>query len=663
MLTFACNRRHNGLQLENSIRFYACGVSETVNEYLHYLGLTSHRKTAVHALRSLACEAQDKIASCMAISTDVAPILCIDNLDMEERIQIATVGKQNRMFHGTWGYIHIPSSDLMDSLNPNDLTLTAYHNALKNVSSLVIDPNFFLPNDDDQEHHKLVVKSQIVQVMYKYVARPSHPKGRHPLHPPEVELISHKKPEIHMLKLMNESDNSAEGIGQVMDALQHQTRLDPADFFGRLQLIDGDLGTAQIFNAIRVLRSPSEHCDHSLNNISFTLGAAHTLWNIAHTILTYHFGNSGSMDDLGVWRYLEALGIPPEKVAQKKDFTKMLQYMEQVHEATLWYCLRDVMGHHDTVIQEELPIIPTAKWNYMVDKCYDRFFSHEARRAARGFPKLSNLLTRLQDFSTVIEANRAMKRGDIGRLINVWKMWSIMTQSLPGLTHYSAYLPRLILLLTKILPPSLGKLIRHSILVSPSGRPNHFVAKDFLLETHNYWLKYFYTQGGIGTQIDRLQALFSSNIPTVSHWLLICNFPEGSDYCIYKQLRTMFDSLRLDSGAKHIQQSHKPLLTLRGLERFQQMAQSNGILTINSSSGAPAPVEIKNTYIQGLILLQEEISTKANELGRFTMHLPFDEQCESYPSDPEDQAEPKGEPNKSPSIRSGSPSQYSMDED
>ncbi|KAA1122124.1 hypothetical protein PGTUg99_028888 [Puccinia graminis f. sp. tritici] len=152
MLSFACNCRHNGLQLENSIRFYACGVSETVNEYLHYLGLTLHRKTAVHALRSLAREAQDKIASCMAISTDVAPILCIDNLDMEERIQIATVGKQNRMFHGTWGYIHVPSSDLMNSLNPDNLTLSAYHNSLKNVSSLVINPKFFLPNDGDQEH-------------------------------------------------------------------------------------------------------------------------------------------------------------------------------------------------------------------------------------------------------------------------------------------------------------------------------------------------------------------------------------------------------------------------------------------------------------------------------------------------------------------------------
>ncbi|KAA1129259.1 hypothetical protein PGTUg99_021218 [Puccinia graminis f. sp. tritici] len=236
--------------LENSIQFYACGVLETVNEYLHYLGLTSHRKTAVHALRSLASEAAETIASSMALSNCVAPIMCIDNLDMEERIQLASVGKQNRMFHGTWGYIHIPSDNLMKTLDPNQLTLQLYHNALKDVDSLIIDPADFLPDNEAQDHYEKVFKSQIARVMYKYVARPADSKRKLPMDPPDIELISHEQPKIHMMKLMNESDNSAEGIGQVMEALRRQSRLEPGELFGRFQLIDGDLGTAQIFNAI-----------------------------------------------------------------------------------------------------------------------------------------------------------------------------------------------------------------------------------------------------------------------------------------------------------------------------------------------------------------------------------------------------------------------------
>ncbi|KNE92380.1 hypothetical protein PSTG_07415 [Puccinia striiformis f. sp. tritici PST-78] len=222
------------------------------------------------------------------------------------------------------------------------------------------------------------------------------------------------------------------------------------------------------------------------------------------------------MDDLGVWRYLDALGIAPEKVIQKKDYTKMIVHMEQVHEATVWQCLRTVIGIENNIVEEKLLVIASDKWNEIIETCYNRFCSPEAREESEKNASLNNLLIHMQDFSTVVEANRAMKAGDVGRLINIWKMWVFMTQSLPGLTHYSAYLPRLVLFITEILPPSLAKLIRHTLLVLPSGRPGHFVAKDFFLENYNYWLKHFYTRGGMGTQVDRLKTLYSSNIPLVS---------------------------------------------------------------------------------------------------------------------------------------------------
>ncbi|POW11554.1 hypothetical protein PSHT_08425 [Puccinia striiformis] len=544
MVTFARNRRHNGMQLTNAIQFDACGISETVNQHLHYIGLTSSRKTAVQALRSLSRANQAAVVEESAVTKPFAPLLCIDNLDMEERIQMSSVGNQTRMFHGTWGYLHIPSEALWCTLNPDELSLEAYHAALKNIA----------------------------QVMLKYVATPSDRKKTIPLDPLSVEPISHEAPNIRMLKLMEESDNSAEGIGQVMESLQRQSGLEPEEFFGRLQLIEGDLGTSQIFNA---------------QFEPFACPVNITRWTT-----------------LACGGYLDALGIQPEKVIQKKDFTKMIVHMEQVHEATLWQCLRTVMNIENNVVEEQLPVIPTEQWNDIIHKCYNRFCSPDALINAHSDPRLNNLLVRMQDFSTVIEANRAMKAGDVGRLINIWKMWTFMTQSLPGLTHYSAYLPRLVLLITQILPPSLGKLIRHTLLVSPSGRPGHFVAKDFFLENYNYWLKHFYTRGGMGTQIERLKTLYSSNIPL---------------------LRSMFHSLRQDSGAKHVPQSHKSLLKMRALERFAQMAQTNDILHVQKKKKR-AGTEVKaipNTYLEGIKQLQDEISRKPQELGRFTMHMPF----------------------------------------
>lgn len=69
-----------------------------------------------------------------------------------------------------------------------------------------------------------------------------------------------------------------------------------------------------------------------------------------------------------------------------------------------------------------------------------------------------------------------------------------MIQGMDGLTHYSTYLPQVVILLTKTLPKPMAHVILHSMLIAPRGRQNHFVAKDFFLEVQNYWIKYFYNR-------------------------------------------------------------------------------------------------------------------------------------------------------------------------
>ncbi|PLW11444.1 hypothetical protein PCASD_24653 [Puccinia coronata f. sp. avenae] len=41
MVAFGTNRQDNFLQLENTLTFLACGVTEQVSKYLHYIGLCS----------------------------------------------------------------------------------------------------------------------------------------------------------------------------------------------------------------------------------------------------------------------------------------------------------------------------------------------------------------------------------------------------------------------------------------------------------------------------------------------------------------------------------------------------------------------------------------------------------------------------------------------
>jgi hypothetical protein len=155
-----------------------------------------------------------------------------------------------------------------------------------------------------------------------------------------------------------------------------------------------------------------------------------------------------------------------------------------------------------------------------VEQTYDRFCFGEAFRTdlARTSPAHLNLLLRIRDFATIIEAQRSMKEGDYGCLMFMWERWAVMTQGLGHMPHYSKHLPKLIVQLKYVLPKSISHLISNTLLLSPNGQAGHFMATDQYLEVLNYWLKYFFNHSGIGTDINRLKDVFSPNITIVS-WL------------------------------------------------------------------------------------------------------------------------------------------------
>jgi hypothetical protein len=164
----------------------------------------------------------------------------------------------------------------------------------------------------------------------------------------------------------------------------------------------------------------------------------------------------------------------------------------------------------------------------LVEETYETFCTIDARESERAskFTAYGNMLLRIQDFATIVEAVRAMKAGDPGRLMYMWERWAFMTQALPKLPHYSKHLPKLIVMMKEVLPASLARVVESTLLISPTVRPNHFVATDCFLEQQNYWLKYFFNHSGIGTNINRLKDVFSINIPVVCKSLLARSYTD-----------------------------------------------------------------------------------------------------------------------------------------
>ncbi|KAA1138847.1 hypothetical protein PGTUg99_022337 [Puccinia graminis f. sp. tritici] len=341
MVAFGSNRRHNGFQLSNSLIFLAAGVTERVSSYLNYIGVSSSRRTAHAALETLGEESKLKFQDRYKLDKSqlIAPLLCYDNLDFQEKVHMKSIGHTSQMFHGTWGYIHSIPPSLLSKLDPQDLTKEALKEALHRGTKLTIRPEMFTPTMDSTDHWQKTQKAQITQVILQYIATPVD--SRVPLQktPPEVHPIKPEPPNIAMLKLMIASDNSAQGVGDVFTGIIQQSGLTAEEFHSRLQIMEGDLGSCNIFESLRNQRCPATGDHNSLDNVLPIPGAAHTLWNISQAIYVTHWGNEKLARDTGAWRVLHALGIQAIKPTTKKDFSLMLCHVEKIHEAALLLCV------------------------------------------------------------------------------------------------------------------------------------------------------------------------------------------------------------------------------------------------------------------------------------------------------------------------------------
>ncbi|EFP85762.2 uncharacterized protein PGTG_11091 [Puccinia graminis f. sp. tritici CRL 75-36-700-3] len=383
------------------------------------------------------------------------------------------------------------------------------------------------------------------------------------------------------------SDNSAQGVEDVCTGIIQQTDLDETEFYSRLLMLDGDLGTCVNVKCLQNQRFPSSHIENSLDNFCPLLGGAHTLWNIGQAIYTKHFGNNSDSRDSGAWRYLESLGIPSSKTLDKKDFTLMIANMIKIHEATIVHCVMLEMGKKNASLDPEPQELPSKEIAAIIKSTHARFFSAKARADAskRESPKLLNLQLRLLDFASVCEANAAMKLGDIGRVMFMWKRWAVMAQGIKKLSNYAVHLPRMVVLINEILPPGLSKVVRHALLVAPSNRQKHFVAKDLYLELQNYSLKYFFNHSGKGTDIKRLRDVYSVNVPL---------------------LQSLIQGLNKQSGSENVIQSHHNKIKLQSLNNCLRMVRQNDVCNISSKNSQYIPEETPYFYKKGMAKLSSD---------------------------------------------------------
>jgi hypothetical protein len=143
-------------------------------------------------------------------------------------------------------------------VDPKDLSLEAYRNAIANSADKLISPAIFILNKTENGHYQSVLKSQVASVMMTYIAKTSDKTPTIPLRPPPIEVLAACKPDITMLKFMVAYNNISEGVGGVLEGLAQQSGLKHSKFASRLMVIEGDLGTCLNLNSLRSQRKPND---------------------------------------------------------------------------------------------------------------------------------------------------------------------------------------------------------------------------------------------------------------------------------------------------------------------------------------------------------------------------------------------------------------------
>jgi hypothetical protein len=154
-----------------------------------------------------------------------------------------------------------------------------------------VKPSMFIPTFTQNYHFSLVIKSQLACVLMGYLTTSTDTKNKISLDPPPINQLKAEKPNFKMLKIMLASNNSAKGIGQVLNDIVRQTSLTEEQYHLELQVSEGYLGTVLNLESLISQRKPSAHIESSLANTFMIPGAAHTLWNVSQAIFLLHLGD------------------------------------------------------------------------------------------------------------------------------------------------------------------------------------------------------------------------------------------------------------------------------------------------------------------------------------------------------------------------------------
>ncbi|KAJ3826952.1 hypothetical protein F5880DRAFT_1609774 [Lentinula raphanica] len=494
------SQRANEFQAIIGMFLIGSGASKREMEVLHHAGMSLSYPAVIRHMRLLSKEAketyQNIIKECMCS-------VVWDNLCIQFRVEAQRLNSSDHFDNGTTATC-IP---LFDPFTLSDRTPHGKLSLLLKPPRESTNPIFewsdedVLPSPKDVQLLTQCSKWQIKRIALESIPGLAHLKPT--LGPcPEVKKIALHKTEQYPLPAMKEEENSIDGTIRVFETILKNLSVSNENLEAHgLMFTDGDLLTDSLVDKVESARRNNLLPINGMKGNVRRFGIFHAKMAGSRLIINEHWGQPESKEPGGLWwennklgRKKMTAGWQSKKAAPWKPTHELLQISLAAHiqDGFRIACGSESLDAWACTASED-------EFNDCADTVYNQLFTtaayDEAQAKAYRDTIYENNLLQNRDTLLYIEIVDAIKTGDIGRVVNVFRMWMVMMRTPKTMPKYADAIFETLGRISAY-PEILREFFLHNWLVNTTGRTNRWKEVDLLQEHQNFWAKIIYNAKG-----------------------------------------------------------------------------------------------------------------------------------------------------------------------
>ncbi|KAJ7780590.1 hypothetical protein DFH07DRAFT_865154 [Mycena maculata] len=487
MLSISRSQLANNYQVVIGLFLLASGASKREMEVLAHAGLSTSYNTIRNHIKTLSAEGVARFEQ--LIKTQMCFIVW-DNLNIAFRVESQRLKSGNHFDNGTTSTVIPVYNPFTGGSTPlGTLPLSMKPPRTTTLPVLDWDINNVLPSPESVEQLGQCCLWQLKRIALENIKSLEHlHKAFKEFPEPEVDPIAVHKTEQFPLPAMHEDESSLEGTIRVYVQILRNLGVTDDDLrVHGLMFNDGDLLTDSLVDKVESARRNSDGPIDGMKAPIRRFGLFHAKMAGCRLVINEHWGQPNSLWPGSLW-------------------WEHTQLLKRKPISAGWKTKRRRRGSPATSSFKFLPDLDTwaaaatiDDFNTVAEQVYRKLFTTHAVDELRSLPHRDisheNVVLLNRDALFYIEFVAAIKKGDIGRVINVLQIWMVMMRSPKTMPKYADTIFETLRRIDRY-DPVLKRYFLHNWLVNLTGRPYSFKEVDLLQEHQNFWAKIIYNAKG-----------------------------------------------------------------------------------------------------------------------------------------------------------------------